>query len=401
MFINVVKHILGRGSIILINQLSVLISIPILASRLDFLIFGQVAIAFVLVQLSWVISDWGIQHYSIEIWKRKKSLHEQNLFISTALSLRLFMACCCLGLILIVIVLNFLDISFLFWICLIPSIFFGGLYPLWFFQVKKIPQLMIIPTIFSRIAYLLIIFYFVTGNNNAHWALLAQGVNILLITLIAYIYMVIKHKFNFIFFSWKSIYSLQQLSRPYLINAIANNQINTLWGVGLSFVGGPVAMAIFNIGDQLYRLGGAITNIIAQSIRIYSIGENLNKLQFTLVFFVTLITLIVIVISLNSEAIISYFFKSEYYDAIQVVQVMIFVWGVHAVIKLLNYPVLGKVYGPAWVNKLTYKILILHIIIFVFWIVNYSSPISMAMAFGFVIVTQFLIFFYYFVKYHW
>ena len=57
MFINILKHALSRGSIILTNQLSILIVIPILASRLDFFIFGQVAIGFVLVQLSWVLSD--------------------------------------------------------------------------------------------------------------------------------------------------------------------------------------------------------------------------------------------------------------------------------------------------------------------------------------------------------
>ena len=89
MFFNILKHALSRGSIIITNQLSVLIAIPILASRLDFFIFGQVAIGFVLVQLSWVISDWGVQHFSIENWSRAKTLRDKNRLISLLLSLRL------------------------------------------------------------------------------------------------------------------------------------------------------------------------------------------------------------------------------------------------------------------------------------------------------------------------
>ena len=85
MFKATLKQIFGRGSIILINQISVLLAIPILAARLDFLVFGQVAIGFVLVQLSWVLSDWGIQHFSIEQWPKLKTQLQKNTFTTTAI----------------------------------------------------------------------------------------------------------------------------------------------------------------------------------------------------------------------------------------------------------------------------------------------------------------------------
>ena len=62
-----------------------------------------------------------------------------------------------------------------------------------------------------------------------------------------------------------------------MLNAVTNNQINTLWGFGLAVVGGPMAMAIFNLGDQIYRMGGALTNVIAQSVRIYSKESSFEK----------------------------------------------------------------------------------------------------------------------------
>ena len=72
MFKATLRQILARGSIIGINQLFILIAIPVLASRLDLYVFGQIAIGFTLAQLSWIISDWGVQHLSIEEWGKKK-----------------------------------------------------------------------------------------------------------------------------------------------------------------------------------------------------------------------------------------------------------------------------------------------------------------------------------------
>ena len=204
MFFNIIKHALSRGSIILTNQLSVLIAIPILASRLDFFIFGQVAIGFVLVQLSWVISDWGVQHFSIENWSRAKTLRDKNRLISLLLTLRLSVAILCLLIILFFIQVNLLNFPLLFWTSIIPSILMGGAYPLWFFQVNKIPQTMILPTFMSRLVYLLVIYFLVNDNSSAYWAFLAQGINMGAITLYAYWHMIIRHSYSWINFKKNS-----------------------------------------------------------------------------------------------------------------------------------------------------------------------------------------------------
>ena len=165
----------------------------------------------------------------------------------------------------------------LFWICIIPSILMGGAYPLWFFQVNKIPQTMILPTFMSRLVYLLVIYLLVNDNSSAYWAFLAQGINMGAITLYAYWHMIMRHSYSWINFNKKQFALVLRSSFPYLLNAVTNNQINTLWGFGLAVVGGPMAMAIFNLGDQIYRMGGALTNVIAQSVRIYSRRVVLTK----------------------------------------------------------------------------------------------------------------------------
>ena len=70
MIINYLKQIFPRLNIMVINQLSVLISIPWIASKLSAEIFGLVSTAIILLQLSWMIIQWGFNHYATEIWSK-------------------------------------------------------------------------------------------------------------------------------------------------------------------------------------------------------------------------------------------------------------------------------------------------------------------------------------------
>ena len=392
MFKATLKQIFGRGSIIAINQVAVLLAIPILAARLDFLVFGQVAIGFILVQLSWVVSDWGMQHYSIEQWPKLKTQLQKNTFTTTASFLRMSISLLCISLILLIILLGLIDFPILFWLGIIPSIFMGGTYPLWFYQVQKSPHEMIGVTIFSRCIYLLLIIFFVHGNDSAIWAFLAQGINMTIITIYAYWRMYSRYQFKLQKFQCDLWLHTLKHSYPFLINAITNNQINTLWGFGLSIFGGPLAMAIYNIGDQLYRAGGAITNIIAQAIRIHFHGASLKNIKFTFIFFVSLFLVISISVISLAPFIITKFFPNNFLPAIDVLQIMMLAWGLHAIVKLLNYPILGETHGAVWVNQITYKILFLHALAFAFWMIFFSGPMSLAVMFTIVIGCQLLIF---------
>lgn len=394
MFVKIIKHSLNRIVIIFINQLSVLVAIPILASRLDFYTFGQIATGFILVQLSWVISDWGIQHFSIENWSRAKTLRDKNRLISLLMSLRLSVAIVCLLIILFLIQTNCLNFFLLFWICIIPSILMGGVYPLWFFQVNKIPQTMILPTFMSRLVYLLVIYLLVNDNSSAYWAFLAQGINMGAITLYAYWFMIMRHSYSWINFNKKQFMFVLRSSFPYLLNAVTNNQINTLWGFGLAVVGGPIAMAIFNLGDQIYRMGGALTNVIAQSVRIYSKESSFDKTLPSILFFISIYLMLAFIVSFFAKDIVMKFFSEDYYEAIKLIQIMALIWALHAIIKILNYPILGKFFSTHFINRLTYKFLILHVLIFFVWINLFNSPLSMSYFFGLVVLIHLLSFIY-------
>ena len=76
------NHIAARGAIILINQLSLLLALPLVASRVDLITFGKIAIGLIIIQISWLIGHWGVQNFSIENWHKLKKRSEKNQIIS-------------------------------------------------------------------------------------------------------------------------------------------------------------------------------------------------------------------------------------------------------------------------------------------------------------------------------
>jgi O-antigen/teichoic acid export membrane protein len=389
---NTLKQIIGRSSIIIINQISILIVLPLLAFRLDLEMFGQIAIGLVLIQMSWMISDWGIQNYSIEKWPNQKTLNQKNEFISVVTSLRLLVSVFCLLIIYPMVNLGFIDFPMKFFFCIIPSVIMGGSYPLWFYQVQKSPHEMILVTFYTRNLYLLIIFILVKGNTSAFWVFLAQGINMTIITIYAFFKIYAKYNFCLKSFKYKSLLLIFKQSWPFLINAIANNQINTLWGFGLAIFGGPGSMAIFNLADQIYRAGGALSNIISQAVRINFYGAVFSKIKSTIILFSSLFLFLSLGLSSSAELIIKNFFPQDYYPAVHVIQVMIFAWGMHAIIKLLNYPVLGESYGSVWVNRITYLFLVIHAMSFFVWAMYFRSPLSLSLFFSLAILFQLIIY---------
>ena len=381
-FLDTIKQITSRSAIIIFNQLSLIIVIPILASRLSLENFGQVAIAMTIAQLIWVVSDWGIQNYSIEIWKKFEDTNQKNNFISSFLLLNISISILSLILIFILIKSEILNLSLLFFIFNIPSVLFGALLPIWFFQVIKKPDELILPTLISRILYLLLVVMFVQNDDSAHWVLLIQGLMLAIITLYGYLKMFTKYSFKIDRVKLIEVIELFKIGKKYLLNLILNSQINTLWAFGLSIFGGPLAMSMYTIGDQLYRAGSAFTNVIAQIVRINYIEESLNKVKPIVIFFSLIYLIISALIYFFAEALILLFFSDLYTDSIKIVQFLMAIWAIQSIIKLINYPILSQQYGTNWVNSKTTFFLILHFVMFSFWVTFFSSSLQMIIFFG-------------------
>jgi O-antigen/teichoic acid export membrane protein len=393
------NHIAARGTIILINQFTLLLALPLIASKVDFSTFGNIAIGLVVVQISWLLCHWGVQNYSIENWHKLKKI-EKNQIILMSIAVGLINASLILSFIYFAILNGWLDIPMTLFLSLFPSVFIGGINPIWFFQLKKVPQKLIIPTFGARILFISIIFIFIDNNADAYIFFLAQGTGLVIVCSYGFFLMLNKYKHSLQTFDIYQLISFYRRNIPYLINLISNNKINTLWGSGLSVVGGPEAMAIYNLGDEIYRFGSSISNVIAQAVRIHFFKNNMTKTQVINILFICFYFSFAILISLMTDSLLKIFFSSDYSDAGDIIKIMIFAWAINATVKLLNYPVLGKLYGISWLNNKTYFIILLHILFFIFWAIFFNTTLSMVIIFTIVNLIQLILYFFYYINFN-
>ena len=201
-----------------------------------------------------------------------------------------------------------------------------------------------------------------------------------------------KHSFYLSKYKFQEIFFLLRNSFPYLINSLTNNQINSLWVFGLSIFSGPTSVAIYNLGDQVYRSGTALTNIISQTIRINFIGKVTGQLSFIILLFAIFYLFFSTFIFHNADLIINTLFSSKYLDAVSVIQVMIISWALNGITALISYPILGEKKSASYVNKVTIVILFVHFIAFLIWSLFFNSSFSMSIFFLGVICIQLAIF---------
>lgn len=390
---NLFKFLSQRLSITFINQLSFLIALPLITSKLSIDFFGQVSVVLLFIQIGFILSDYGTQNSSIEEWNKLRTQYEQNEYFTKILFLKLFIISIYLGFFLLLNFLKLINVSPLIAISAIPSIIFGGLHPLWFYQVEKSIQDLIVPTFLSRVIYLITIFFLVTSNETAYWVILAQGLS--LIFLFIYTYMEIYKGFliRIVSVNFLEIYSRIKNNFAYLLTILQNNQSSALWGLGLSFFGSNQMVAIYSFGDQFYRAAGIISGVCSQGLHIFSFDDRRESLKNIIIFLlVTLILGFLGYVAANKVIII--FFPKEYEPAINIIKVMIVAWTFQSFIKYLGYPLIPKILNVTMVHKITIIMFIIHFISFAIWAVYFSSVMDLVNLFALTVISHFIFYFF-------
>ena len=81
----ILNQIFSRSLIVFFNQISILLIISIIAIRFNFETFGHVGQAMILIQIGWIISNYGLMNYSIESKLKFKSSIFLSKFVSLAI----------------------------------------------------------------------------------------------------------------------------------------------------------------------------------------------------------------------------------------------------------------------------------------------------------------------------
>ena len=362
-----INNIFTRFTLIFFHSFSVLIAIIIMGLRLEENLFGLISIYLILFQISFILTEWGYQIYSLHSYNEKGKNYLKKIFpdiIFSKLIFVLFNTCIC------IIFFHFnshLIINTKSVFFLILSMTCAAFNPLWFLQSISYVNVILVPTIIGRIFFLIIVFFFVK-EDSLELFFLGQFIAFLLPSLFGNLFIIKKFKPK-IFFNFDNIIKIKIKTFSIFVSTLIQNYIFIIWGFFLILFSNPVQIAYFVLAEQILRAANGIGNVfqevymsIKKKVKKHTLYKNLIILIF--------ITILASVISfLFIDTIFQQLFKDKLLGTIPVIKIIIICWFFITIIKITNYPFTENFKEIKKINDLALIVFVINII---FIILNYS-----------------------------
>ena len=375
------NQVSSRMMIMLFNQLAVIITIPWLAMQLSPEVFGLVSTSLIIIQVGWVFIDWGLMNYATEIWQDSADKDTKNKLITNLIASRLILSALYLTIIYCLITLGVIFIPYPYYPPLALTTIFGGVFPLWFFHVNKNPKDLVGITLFSRLIFIALVVIFIKDDAHAPTYLYLHTVSFMVITLFAYYRMIEKHSFIWLGFNFSHSINLIAQGIGFFLNSLTNSNVHVIWGFAVTITQEPIVIGIYNIAEQGYRAGSAISNSVSQVSRLNTIGLGIRQTLRLTVFYGITYAFAAMFGFLLAAPIIKFFFQPEYIASVSVLKILIGVWLIQSYIKLINYPLVGKLISVEKLHKMTTYILFLHLFMLGLWYIFFHDLHSLALTF--------------------
>ena len=375
------NQVSSRMMIMLFNQLAVIITIPWLAMQLSPEVFGLVSTSLIIIQVGWVFIDWGLMNYATEIWQDSADKDTKNKLITNLITSRLILSGLYLTIIYCLIALGAILMPYSFLPPLALTTIFGAVFPLWFFHVNKNPKDLIGITLFFRLIFIALVLIFVKSDAHATIYLYLHALSFMVITLFAYYKMIVKHSFTWQKFNFTQSLNHIAKSMGFFLNSLTNSNVHVLWGFAVTVTQEPIVIGIYNLAEQGYRAGSAISNTVSQISRLNTIENNMSHALRLTVFYFILYAFAAIVGFFLAAPMVKFFFQPEYMASGVVLKILVGVWLIQSYIKLINYPLLGKLISVEKLHKMTPFILFLYLFLLGLWYVIFGDLYSLALSF--------------------
>lgn len=362
------NQIIFRIIFVFSYQITTLLSLPILANNLSSIEFGKIMTCLVLFQIAIFVSEWGTPFYSIENYSKKYKKKELRDFLIKILSFNFQWIIFFSLLFFLLFEFVFNELSFLYFIFLLPNLIFGILNTSWFYiLLKKIEDILLV-TIFSRFLFLYFVYYFIDSDKNGIYFFIFQGFSFFIIAI--YSLYVIKKKYikDLVLRLGKFQFDYLKNSLSFFSSNLFDNYFCLIWVFLIAVLLGPLTLSIYTIPDQILRGSIAISILISQTVRLNYFDATKKIFRvFFIIFFISIVCLF-IVLTYYAQ-ILEFFFDSKHYQAILISRDAILVAFVHFVVRLLNYPVCGRFCNVVFLNKISSLVFIFNIINLFFWII--------------------------------
>lgn len=360
--------------IVALSQIAIVLTLPYITHQIGIEIFSSVSIGMFILQFSLVIIDWGFYLNAVTYLNKHKNQLKQSEFVSTLTVMKLIIiSLICTTLFLIINLMPKFQLHKSIFYALLMPIIAGGLNPLWFFQISNRPDILILPTLFARLCYLALIYFFIKIPADAMWIFLAQGITFSLVTIYGYFAMK-RFGIKFIKPSFALAKEMTKNSTYLFFSNAINNQANVIWGLSLSIFASHQDIVFFNLADQCYKAGMAITGALKDAIHMFNVRiANVTEQIKPILLIIFLLFILTVLGWLALPMTIHYFFGIDYIASLSVIYWMLGVWFLNSVSNIIGYPFLGLLHTNLLVSRLNAFISILHILTLVCWIYFWNN----------------------------
>ncbi|MDB2456463.1 oligosaccharide flippase family protein [Flavobacteriaceae bacterium] len=180
-----------------LNKVIPFISIPLLTNRMGIDVFGTYAIFLATIGFFELLINFGLKTTGVNELIRCQSKDEKNELFFNILLIKGAIA----SLIIIVVfpLINFLNLSMVseYLIYSVPLLIGFALNQEWFFQAKKKMKAITIIAFFTRLIYLIFLFYFVLDSGDLEFAILAYAFMLFSQSLLGNVYAIYKYRIKF------------------------------------------------------------------------------------------------------------------------------------------------------------------------------------------------------------
>jgi len=366
---NVARGAAHRFMIVALSQVAIVLTLPFITRQIGIETFSFLSIGMIILQFSLILIDWGFYLNAVTYLNKHKNHLKQSKFVSTLSVMRLII-------ISLICTILALAIEFtpklhshksIFYALLMPIIA-GGLNPLWFFQIGNRPDILLVPTFLARLCYLALIYHFIKMPADAMWVFVAQGITFSIVTIYGYSAMK-RFGIKFIKPSFDLAKEMFSNSTHLFFSNLINNQANVIWGLGLSTFAGHQEIVFFNLADQCYRAGIAITGSLKDSIHMINVRTAIliEHTKPTL-FLIILLFALAIMGWVASPMIIKHLFGLDFSQSLPVIYWMLGIWLLNSISNIIGYPFLGLLRNNLLISRINYLISILHFLALACWL---------------------------------
>ena len=346
------KNMLALSVVQISNYILPILILPFLTRALGVDGFALISVALATIQLSFVITDYGLSVYApYEIALAKSSPDKINRFISNVYGLKVILFFAALG---VFTVIMWTQDTANWWGILFFSslaILFQAYQPVWLFHGIEKMNGVAITSLTTKLGYVILVFIFVSDSSDglkviASWAA-AQA-----LASVVSNWLMLKEGYRICLPTYHGMKLISRGCREYFISRLAVSMFSSANTIVLGAAASSTQVALYAVCDQLYKAGKNATMPVSQALYPYMTQQKNWALFYKVLFYVTFgLAFGSFIVAMVSEDLISLVFGESYNAAGPTLNIFLVTIVINFISVLFGYPAFGALGRPDFANK--------------------------------------------------